>query len=624
MSTAGEMTGFTAEGKMLWQISMMEAYGRLTFPNGRTGAPVIDDDLVITRGITTNWGREGPARDRFYAFDKLTGDLVWSSTPGVGPTDSSFSTPVLAWHNGKRVFYCGTGCGNIVAVNARTGDPLWRYQFLAGGVNSSVLLYKNDTVIAIHGKENLDNSTVGRMIGLSVPDKEFPQAEVLKQDTERWRADVGIFTSSPVLVGERVYQVNHTGELYCLNVNDGNILWKKKLSNSQLHASPLYADGKLYVPMRNGLFYILRPTDDGAEELCKLDLSGKCLGSPSVWNGRIYVHTTRELYCFGKIGDSPSLIGHASKLLRSKENSPSRLQVIPAEVLLRPGQEQSFRLRQIDSHGLTVADMPKDLPAQLVTWEKYIPATAKVKVKMDGQFNEKGVLVAGEENLPSAGAYKAAFLGLSGTVRGRILPKPPFAEDFEAFDLSLLHKSEKDVTFSYPPLSWIGARFKWEVRERDGNKVLSKTLDRALFQRATTFIGHPDLKGYTLSADVMSDGNRRGMSDVGLINQRYLIALKGNQQLLEVSSNHDRLKVGVPFFWDQKKWLHLKTQVDVAQDGSGVVRAKAWEKGQAEPQDWTIEVPHKRAHTHGSPGFFGFSPQSKFRVYIDNIAVEPN
>ena len=144
MTTNGVFACFDWDGKLLWQISMMERLGRLTFPNGRTGAPVIDDDLVIVRGITSNWGRQGPARDRFYAFDKKTGELVWSSTPGVGPTDSSFSTPVFAWDQGRRVFYCGTGCGNIVCINARTGEPIWRYQFLTGGVISSVLLHNNN------------------------------------------------------------------------------------------------------------------------------------------------------------------------------------------------------------------------------------------------------------------------------------------------------------------------------------------------------------------------------------------------------------------------------------------------------------------------------------------------
>ena len=78
---------------------------------------------------------------------------------------------------------------------------------------------------------------------------------------------------------------------------------------------------------------------------------------------------------------------------------------------------------------------------------------------------------------------------------------------------------------------------------------MENTLERVLFQRSMNFIGHPEMSNYTMKADVMSDGNRRVMSNVGLINQRYLIALVGNWQILEVVSNHDRLKESVPFKW---------------------------------------------------------------------------
>ena len=46
---------------------------------------MIDGDLVIARGVTSYWGQQGPARDRFYAFNKTTGESVWASTPGVAP-----------------------------------------------------------------------------------------------------------------------------------------------------------------------------------------------------------------------------------------------------------------------------------------------------------------------------------------------------------------------------------------------------------------------------------------------------------------------------------------------------------------------------------------------------------
>jgi len=125
----------------------------------------------------------------------------------------------------------------------------------------------------------------------------------------------------------------------------------------------------------------------------------------------------------------------------------------------------------------------------------------------------------------------------------------------------------------------------------------------------------------------MSDGNRRVMSDVGVINQRYLIVLKGNEQKLEINSNLERLRVPAStaepnFKWAPKVWYRLKARVDVAADGSGMVRAKAWKKEEPEPEKWSLEVPHQHAHESGSPGLFGFSPQMK--VYIDNVTVTPN
>src|SRR5262249_2438480 len=181
---------------------------------------------------------------------------------------------------------------------------------------------------------------------------------------------------------------------------------------------------------------------------------------------------------------------------------------------------------------------------------------------------------------------------------------------------------EPPTHFAFPPLPWNSARFRFEVREKevDGvkTKALTKTIDNKLFQRAQVFIGFPDMNNYTVEADVLSEGNRRKMSEVGVINQRYIIVLKGNSQELEVNSNQERIKHAVKFAWAPNTWYHLKARVDVTPDGSGMVRGKAWKRGDPEPAAWNIEVPHKRAHASGSPGLFGFAPQEQ-RVCIDNV-----
>ncbi|MEM7307791.1 MAG: PQQ-binding-like beta-propeller repeat protein [Planctomycetota bacterium] len=613
-TSGGLVSRFSPEGQLRWQHSLMSEFGRLTFPNGRIGAPLIAEDKVIVHFISTSWGPQGPARDRFFAFDKDTGYVVWTATPGVGPKDSSFSYPVLAERGGRLMLYAGTGCGNIVSLDARTGDLGWRCQVSIGGVNSAVVVY-GDRLIAIHGKENLDTSTIGRMFSLPLdpPATDGRGPTQLDASAEFWRADLVAFSSSPVLVGDRVYQTVATGDLYCLDAASGEAKWHVKLAPDQIHASPVYGDGKLYVPMNNGTFHVVRPTDEGPEIVCQTELAGSCLGAPAIAGGRVYVHTTEKLYCFGKPGSAPTAGaavaagGNAFGTARGEAGEGARLQIVPAEILLRPGDKVPMDARLLDANGHQ-AGSERD-----VAWD-----AGALGVRVDVE----GVLHVPNDAQPGTGVLKGTAGELSSGTRIRIVPHTP-TYDFDTTELKP-HPKHEGVAYADPPSHWIGAKLKWEVRELDGQKVLAKTLDNSLFQRSTSLFGHPDMSNYTVQVDVMTDGNRRSMSTAGVLNQRYLIQLKGNYQQIEVSSNMERIKESVPFKIRPGTWYTLKTRVDLAEDGSGVVRAKAWKRGEPEPEAWNIEVEHKDAHRSGSPGLFGFAPQSRFHVYVDNLSVTPN
>ncbi|MDB6064777.1 MAG: Pyrrolo-quinoline quinone repeat-containing protein [Pedosphaera sp.] len=633
--TQGILAAFASDGRPLWKHSLMEEYGRLTFPNSRTASPAIDQDLVITRGITANWGKDGPAADRFYAFDKKTGELVWTSSPGDRPKDNSFSHPNFGWLNGKRVFYSATGDGAVVCVNARTGEPIWRVPLTKAGINSTVLLHNNDKVISIFGVPYEPGQLVALKISSAAPTNADSAPVVLnKSEVQMWADDISTSTSSPILVGDRVYVVSEKGELCAVDANKGTILWKLKIGIEERNSSPIYADGKIYIPMLDdpavksegsgesgtkGALYIIKPTDAAGEIIDHVSLEGRCFGTPTAYDGKVYIQTTRYLYCFGKPGHNPGLPAAPAPEKWPAPGPATQLQILPSEVLMRPGQIESFRVRSLDANGFTVSEV-KDVST--VKWASFIPPTAKVKSTMKASFNDHGKLVADPETTPSAGAFMAQLGDLKGFFRGRVLPYLPIKQDFEKFTLTETNLTDNNALFSYPPLPWIGARFKFEIRDLDGNKVLAKTLDNPFFQRATVFIGDASSKDYTIEADIMSDGNKRIMSEVGLVNQRYYIVMKGAFKQLEVNSNQELFRYNVPFVSSPNVWYHLKSRVDVARDGSGVIRAKIWKKGDAEPEAWTLEVSHEHAHENGSPGLFAFAPQK--RVYIDNITVTPN
>ena len=620
-TSPGLLLGYDSDGNQLWERSLMEEFARLTFPNGRTGGPCVDGNLVIIHAITANWGKQGPARDRFYAFDKSTGDLVWSSTPGITPKDSSFSPLIFEdLPDGRRVFYSGTGCGHVVCIDARTGQALWRFQMSYGGVNAGVVIHK-DTVVAIHGKENVDSTVIGRMVAIKKPAK-LPEAGeeilVLGKQAEVWRNNsMESFTSTPVYRNGRLYSTIKRGELVCVDADTGEDHWVLKLAPDQVHASPTWADGKLYVPMFDGKVSVVSDQGDSGKLLSVIALDGACLAAPSAAHGRIFVQTKKRLYCFGSNSPAPPFVARASDVDGGKGKAIS-LQVVPAEFALKSGTSQRFKVYALDRRGRRIEEVKDGL-----SWEKWIPPTAKVKSKVDAEITKQGVLTAAKGAKLSAGAIRVSKDGLFGVTRGRVLQDLPYEENFET-GFELTNTSTDDISFSYPPLPWLGARMRWQVQKDGENHLAGNTLDRVLFQRAINFVGHKDMKAYTMEADVMTDGDRRTKSNIGLINQRYVFALIGNGQKLEIFSNYDRFWHSVSFPVKTNVWYRLKTRVDLLEDGSGMIRAKAWEKGSPEPSEWTLEVPHAVPHRHGAPGIYAMSPQSKKKVYFDNLLITYN
>ena len=687
-ATQGVLTCFSPDGKIIWQHSMMEEFGRLTFPNSRTQTPAIDHELVITRGVTSGWGANGPAGDRLFAFDKKTGELVWLSSPADRPQDNTFSQPTFSFLDGKRVFFTACGDSSVACVNARTGDPLFRFPAAKagakGGINSAPLLYK-DMLLISHESENVDTTEVGRTAAYRLPkadeiSKATPPPGVTLPpglrlyspgELEKWRNPLGNLASSPCLVGDTLYEVTGVGEFAAVNADTGEVKWKKKLGPEQRQSSPFYADGKIYVAfyiagtdasatqgdneVGNGELYIFKPGEKDAELLSRTKLTGRCFGSPIAYNGKLYVQTDKKLYAFGKKGDNAGAkaVEWKDEGWPEKAGEPAKLQIIPNETLLRPGQSAKLRVRALDANGFT-ADENVDVKS--VKFDTYIPPTALVKATMKGAVVD-GSITAEKATMPSAGAFmgvlKSGDKELSGTMRGRVQLDLPIKLDFEATELkektgpgigneptALVSPGpglpvpqpgptnwnviEPPTAFSYPPLPWTGARFRFEVREAPGGgKALCKTIDHKLFQRGQVFIGHPDMHNYTIEADVLTEGNKRKMSDIGLINQRYLVVLRANAREIEISSNLERIKKTEPFTLTPNEWYHLKVKVEAAKDGSGTVRAKAWKKAEAEPAAWTIEFQHKHAHEHGSPGIYSLSPQEQ-RAWLDNIEVKPN
>jgi outer membrane protein assembly factor BamB len=604
-----ELTAFSNDGKVLWNRSLTEEFGAWTTHGGRTMSPIIEGDLVIIGTIVDGWGDTALRRHRFYAFDKRTGECVWTSVPGGRPYDTVYPTPIATTINGTRMIIVGGADGAVAAMKAQTGEPVWTAQITKRGINNCAVV-KGTTVFATHSEENFDTVEMGLVAAIDATGKGS-----LGKDHFKWTVP-GIRGgySSPVLDGDRLYQIDDSSNLFALDVNTGKVLWKETLGTLQ-RASPVFADGKLYVGTENGKFYILKPGPTGCEILdedqlepvekveLKTDAGDEAitsneqiLASVAVSRGRVYLVSTKGIYCIGKKNPSAPLPAVGQSMETAPANAAvTHVQVVPADAVLKPGESANFRVRLFDEHGRFIRE--ESNAAWSLEGLKGTTQNNQFTPAADAGFQ--------------AGMLKATVGGISGVTRLRVIPSMPISEDFS------------ELPIDGVPKYWISAGGKYNVKEVEGNKVLVKNPNPPAFKRTRSLFGPVGWSNYTTQADFMAAEKRRQMGDAGVVAQRYELAIIGNNQKVELRSWQIEAKSTVrkDFSWKPNTWYRLKLEVQNLPDGKVRARGKAWPASEQEPADWLLERVDPVGNRQGSPGIFADAPNE---VFIDNIKVTPN
>lgn len=610
--TQGFLLCLDPDGNIIWRRSLTEEFGRITGYGGRVHTPVIDEDLVIVSFLSVGWGDQSTPAHRYVAFDKRTGDVVWWSAPGGRPLDTTYSTPVVAIINGERLLIAGNADGGVYAMRVRTGEKVWGCRLSKRGINVTPVVEGNYVYIA-HSEENTDpadpqNPRLGSVVCIDATGTGDVTETHIK-----WRHDgLTVGYASPVLVDGLLYCIDNSGDLHCLSAEDGTQLWEHHLGTVG-KGSPVWADGKLYCMEATGNVWILKPGREGVEVLDHDELQSRLPNakleihaSPAVANGRVYLATMESIYCIGLEDHRPVAdpFPPVPEELPVKPNdSLATLLVQPGEAHLYPGDEERFRARGFNHHGQEM-----HVEASTVSW-----SIEGVKGTVDAQ----GHLTVAADCGPVAGRLLATAAGIQGHSRIRILQRLPFEEDFESYEPGTV------------PPTWVGAAGRTVIDVLEGNKVLKKREDNPRSQRATVFIGAPDLTGYTIEADVMGVRVKRQLPDMGVVANRYFLELQGNRQRLAIVTwrAQPRIQHTVPYRWEPDRWYRVKFRVDIV-DGKGLLRGKAWPRGEQEPEQWLIEFEDPIPNTEGAPGVYGFAPNITATpgspVYFDNVRVYPN
>ena len=593
-TVSAELVAFNPAGEVLWTRSLPEEYGAVTTHGGRTTSPIVEGNLLILNTLLQGWGDLGRPGNRYFAFDKSTGQTVWVSAPQPRHYDTNYSSPIVATIDGVRQMIVGGTDGAFHGLQVNTGKPIWRLEVSKRAILGSPVL-RGTTLYVTHGEENMDTTAMGMVAAVDLSGKtgEIPLTALL------WNTHGFMPTfSSPVLDDDRLYVVDNGAIVEAFDTQTGKALWTRTLGTLQKGSATL-ADGKLYVGTENGKFYILRPSATGVEVLDE-DALGQAgepeviFATPIVAGGRVYVTSMERLYAIGP--KAPVAVPAAPRVAPQAASTaaPAQVQVFPYEALLDPGQAQAFSVKLFDANGVFI----RDGKGTEVTW---------TVDQLAGTVDASGRYTAPNEG--SAGYVKATVGGVTGQARVRVIPALPWAVDFEGMKTT--------------PSWWI-SNTKASPRELDGNTALVRPRDDTVGRRTKFLMGKPDWSDYTVEVDVRGVEMRRQRGDVGIINQRYILMLFGNTQKIELQpwQAANEMTVSVDnFTWPVNTWYRMKLRVQNRPDGTTLVQGKVWPAADAEPAVWIIEKVDTIPHRAGAPGLYGDGISD---VFFDNFKVYRN
>ena len=600
LTGGAEAIALSRDGKRLWSRSFGEEYAAFTTHGGRTMSPIVDGDLVIVSAAVSNWGSAAARAHRLIGLDKRTGDVRYVSNPGGRPYDTAYAPPTIANVNGLRLLIAPLGDGGVHAIKVQTGEKVWSYVATKRAINTGVAV-SGSTVFLSHGDENTEGVELGLVAAI-----DGSQTGEIK--TTKW-ADRGteFGYSSPIVDGKRLYQIDNGSMLIAYDTETGKSLWTLPLGSAQ-KASPVLADGKIFVGNDGGSFFIIRPGADRGEILSKVELpnsTNSCcgsegtpeqvLGNAAISRGRIFFMSSDAIYAIGsKQATSPAGFATEETVVTGSGN-PAYLQVSPTELSLEPGQTVKLHARSFDAAG-------RFLREEKATW---------TLEGLEGIVADGSVTIANKP-IQQAGVIKATVGGLTGEARARVAHPLPWTENFDSY-----------ADGAIPP-GWANTvPGRLVVATLDGQKVLQKEPLNTIFQRGRTFIGPTNWSDYTFQADVRAPQRRRQMADVGITAQRYSLVLYGTTQQLKIEpwEPETQRTVTVPFAWKPDTWYRLKLRVENLPNGQIRARGKAWAATDSEPAEWMIDKTDPIGNREGAPGLFINAP---FGAYLDNFSLSKN
>jgi len=261
------------DGKVLWRSTEL-AYRPV---HGNGGTPVLVDDALI-------FSCDGGDKQFVAALDRKDGKLLWKSDRKTdAPKKFAFATPLaIQVKDQKQVI--SQGAGFVAAYDPKNGKEIWKVRY---GDGYSVV----PRPVFGHGLVFVSSGFDSPSLLAIRPDG---QGDVTDSHVA-WRLTKGApLTPSPLLVGDELYLVSDQGIASCLDAKTGKVHWQERVGGNY-SASPLVADGKIYVQNEEGTGVVVK-VGKKFEQLAKNPLGEPTLASYAAADGALFIRTEKNLY----------------------------------------------------------------------------------------------------------------------------------------------------------------------------------------------------------------------------------------------------------------------------------------------------------------------------------------
>ena len=260
----GDVIAFDLEGKRLWGRNL----GVPDNHYGHSSSLIVYKDKLLVQYDTNRAGK-------LIALSTTTGETVWET---IRKSKIAWSSPVVV-NTGKRMEVILSSNPNVSSYNPETGKELWSVDCLSGEVGPSVG-YANGMVFAAN--------EYAKMVGIKLGDT----------PVIAWEADEFLpEASSPLAINDLLYIATSYGVFACYDAKTGKKLWSQEYGDP-FYASPVYADGKVYITDMAGKTHIVKATKEYAL-IGTPELGEKSVCSPVFIGGKAYLRGMNQLYCVG-------------------------------------------------------------------------------------------------------------------------------------------------------------------------------------------------------------------------------------------------------------------------------------------------------------------------------------